>query len=686
MNFSVFKNAVAKRFNVMSSAALFRTKALDDEMWNTYLGAFPEGTNPIYRQRREYDCNCCRQFIKAVGNVVSIGEGGELNSIWDISIDSVFQIVADTMSALVKSKEIDGPFFHHECTAGQDKSFDKTITGEVFSRECFFVNIPSRFVNNDPGSVLSDARATHAVFMRGVKGITKGALDTVSELIAQNTLYRGSEQKYIIEQFKGMRDNYLRLPTDGHAWLLVQTNANAASRIRNSSIGTMLTNLSEGMDVDQAQAMYEAIVAPANYKRPTAAVTPAMVAKARETVEELGLTSALSRRYANMSDITINNILYADRSIVKSLTDDLFSDIARSAPRQSARIEEMGIEEFISNVLPTVKSMEVLMTDKHMGNLVSLVAPSDPTAGSLFKWPNNFSWSYNGDFADSIKERVEAAGGNVDGDFADSIKERVRAAGGNVDGDVCCRLAWNNSDYLDLHMQEPFGGTHIYFVNKRRLSINGGKLDVDANDGDGSRLNPVENIFYGNLNSMQDGIYTLSVHQFLQRNLSSDGFEVEIDVKGNVTSLVYDKVLRNGRKIDICTIQKSGASVIVVPSSEMSSTTKVKDTWGIKTNIYQRVNMLMLSPNFWDGEDIGNKHYFFMIDGCKNEGTARGFYNEFLSSDLDKHRKVFELVGGKMRTENTEEQLSGLGFSSTQRNSIMVRVQGSFTRQIKINF
>lgn len=75
-----------------------------------------------------------------------------------------------------------------------------------------------------------------------------------------------------------------------------------------------------------------------------------------------------------------------------------------------------------------------------------------------------------------------------------------------------------------------------------------------------------------------------------------------------------------------------------------------------------------------------------MLDGCINDGSARGFYNEFLKSELDQHRKVFEMVGAKMRTDESQHQLSGLGFSSTQRNSVVCRVKGSFSRIINITF
>jgi len=94
----------------------------------------------------------------------------------------------------------------------------------------------------------------------------------------------------------------------------------------------------------------------------------------------------------------------------------------------------------------------------------------------------------------------------------------------------------------------------------------------------------------------------------------------------------------------------------------------------------------MLSPNYWDDRTVGNKHFFFMLDGCSNEDKARGFFNEFLTDELTPHRKVFEMVGSKMKTEESENQLSGIGFSSTQRNYILCRVKGAFSRTVKITF
>lgn len=38
-----------------------------------------------------------------------------------------------------------------------------------------------------------------------------------------------------------------------------------------------------------------------------------------------------------------------------------------------------------------------------------------------------------------------------------------------------------------------------------------------------------------------------------------------------------------------------------------------------------------------------------MFDGCKNDGSVCGFFNEFLKFEFDLYCKVFEVVGLKMK-------------------------------------
>lgn len=693
-DFTDIKTAVARQWDLMqkSQAPMFRVDVDRDMLWAAYLGNFPPGTNPVYRERTEHDCSCCRHFVRTVGDVVAV-VNGQLASVWDATpSDPAYAAVCSALSALVKSRPIAEPFVHYEPSAGTDKSFEQiTGTGPVLAEPVemvrtwthFHVHIDRRFIKPkaDIPSWLSERQSQHDVFLRSLREITPEAVETVLDLIAQGSLYRGEENVALVQHFHGFQRVFGQLTgewaQDVFVWVNLESSASGAvARMRNTAIGTLLVDLSSGMDLEAAVRSFEAKVAPTSYKRPTALVTPAMVAKAKEKLGELGLLSALERRFATIRDLSVGNLLFVDRAARKVIQGDVFDELAAGVRDGSKnldfdRAEEVPVDRFVTDILPRIDSLEVLFEGRHQSNLVSLVAPCDPTALPLFKWDNGFSWSYSGE-------------------VADAIRERVKKAGGNVTGDLCCRLAWWNYDDLDLHMIEPPGtpgAYEIFFGNRHCTSPSGGRLDVDMNITPHTR-EPVENIFYQSRAQMREGEYVLYVNQYNYREPTNPGFECEIDYLGRTWRFAYGKVVRHKENVRVARLRythKGGVEIL----ESLPMTESVREVWGIKTQSWHRVQALCLSPNFWDGQlGIGNRHFFFMLEGCRNDGSARGFFNEFLRQELEPHRKTLETVGSRLKAqgEDVEGQLSGLGFSSTRRDSVVCRVKGSFTRTIKVVF
>lgn len=678
MNFIQMRDRMLSHFASMTenNSQLFEVEVDKDKLWSLYLDSFPTNKNPIYRERTEHDCSCCRHFIKSLGNVVAIKDG-KVISIWDFNVDGddTYEPSIKAMREYIHSCRIFDVYLTKERRIGTPTN-KELCEGNIINYDHFYADIPTKYLwGSSKSEKQAELRDTRNVFKRSLDEISAEAVNIVLELISQNSLYRGEEHKGVLEKFAGYKAIYDTLSSSQkeiYAWEKSAEAGMAVGRIRNHSIGTLLTDITEGVELDEAVRRYEAMVAPSNYKRPKAIFTQRMLNEAKQAISDLGYMDSLGRRYATLDDITVNNILFSNRDAAKRIAGaDVFDEMSASLPinaKKFNKVEEIGIEAFIKNVLPAAQEVELLFEGRMTPNMVSLIAPENKDSKTMFKWNNNFCWAYTGNVTDSMKERVKAAGGSVTGDLRFSIQW-------NESGD-------DNSD-LDAHCIEA-NGDEIMFSTFRKPSFSktGGQLDIDIIHPNGKIA--VENITWADRKKMNDGVYKFFVNQY--SGSVKHGFRAEVEFDGQIYSFDYSNRMRAGENVYVAEVAlKNGEFSIknLLPESGVSG----RDVWGLTTNQFVPVSVVMFSPNYWDEQNgIGNKHYFFMLKNCVNPETPNGFYNEFLCNELDKHKRVMEALGSKLAVAKAEDQLSGVGFSSTKHNSAIVKVKGKSERVLKIVF
>lgn len=670
--FTILNEALQKHVGdlLLQGAVLFRAKTEDDiNLWEEYLKAFPEGTNPVMRERTEHDCSCCRDFFRQIGKTVLVKRDGEIVSIWDFELeDETYGEVVKQLKTFKMVPMYPARFISKKIGVFQNHEFLQE-TGEVIKWNHFYLELPENYClhADDLGTHKSNFLSSLTVLKSGLQAwYGTGAIETVLELIDSEALYRADSLKEgLLLDFKKLMEDICESGEINVGKMMYYAHKYHASvtRLRNTTLGELVTKIAEGKNLEVAVREYEAMVAPENYQRSKPIFTKKMLEDAFNKLEELGLKKSLSRQHASMLDVNPSNSLYVDRKPNNlESEEDLFGSLLKETKNKKkdfSRLPRVKMKEFLESILPKAESLNVYLEHKLTNNFASITKAYDEDAPSLFKWDNQYAWAFNGGLADS------------------SMRENVKKAGGKVDGDIRFSIQWNdsgmdNSD-LDAHCVEKFENTvkrknEIYFGEKfSRLSQ--GKLDVDIINPNGKVA--VENITWDSVSSMPDGKYEMIVHQYSEDR--SEGFSAEIEILGEIFQYQYQKPMRDNEKVLVGTITiKNGVPTL---QNHLSSTSDSKMIWNLNSNNFHKVQAVLPSPTKW-GEELTEElggHIFFILEDCQNPDTVEGFYNEFLKTDLRPHRKVFEALSSKTRVAFSEQQLSGLGFSLTQKKEVVIK-------------
>ena len=188
MDFIKFKEIMQNHFVEMTKdvKCLFEVEVDKDELWNLYLDSFPAGTNEIYRECREYDCSCCKQFIRNIGNAVVI-KNNQVHTIWDLELnDTTYQPVVDALSAYIKSHAVTNIYVSKFKKIGTDHNREQLNNGEIVKWDHFYLELPDVLVNRScrsVGDIQGEFRDTRNVFKRSMDEISEEEAETMIRTI-----------------------------------------------------------------------------------------------------------------------------------------------------------------------------------------------------------------------------------------------------------------------------------------------------------------------------------------------------------------------------------------------------------------------------------------------------------------------------------------------------------------------
>lgn len=674
-DYKTFIDAVKDRAALLQKQNnLYDVTITKEELYDHYLSSFPTGTNKIFRTAREYECNACRAFITNFGSMVYISKDLNVQTVWDVKdLAPEYQTVVDAMRELVLSKSIAGIFRRTQANFGQYKSSVALEDGTTRQFYHLHAIVEQKFVTLE-GEAQGAYNTSVEMLKTAFTTLSDNALNTVIDLAVEKQIYRGEEHLPKLRGFLAAFNKYhLMDAKQKDLFIAVTAHDMAISRFKNTVIGVLVTDIAtEALDLEAAVRKYEMMVAPANYQRTSQVITQRQVDEAVKFLETNNIS--IERRMANIGDIAVNNVKWvsaaAQQKMKSSVASLLSSAVTQKPVVVGANTVDIGIEDFINGVMPGAKTMRMLVEPKLAGNFVTLTTSEDVDAKPLFKWDNNFAWAYDGNLADS------------------DIRKKVQERGGRVDGVLRFTHSWNydkrNASLMDLHVFMPGSSAHVdgqhdkypsgqrVGWNNRNDRISGGVQDVDYVTPAPEGYVPVENITFPTMDKLKNGTYVFKVHNWQHRMPTQGGFRAEIEFGGELFQYEYSQPLKNKEWVTVA--EATLANGVFSIEHKLPITPVVGTKWGVDYGQYAEISTMMLSPNYWDGNAVGNKHYIFILKDAKTDEQPRGIFNEYLNGEMSKHRKVFDVLGSKARPELVDNQLSGIGISSTISKTVTIEV------------
>lgn len=688
---------------------LFRSRVSGTELWNEYMKGF--GKDPVFRNPdfSVHNCSTCNNFIRRYGNIVGLDENYNIITMFDINnCPAEYKASFEAMANMLKAAPIVDSFVetfdelqklpYERCkknasefllglpknakvyTEEEANKFPGVVKpGESRVFHHLYVSCPSLYIDTSGSSVASlmgRRRDKYNVFKRCMEEIPVDTYELVRDLINQGSLLDGTTHLPKVEAMIPLKKEYDRIPSDKQDnWCWAKSDFGLA-KFKNELIGVLCTELAEGKDLNEACKEWNIRIDPANYMKAKAPITAAQIKTAQEFIEQNGFEESFTRRCATLDDIKAADILHINSGDGKIQKVSIFDGMKKAVSSRHKRsefdkVEKVTIDKFMSDILPTCTSIELFLQSNQRGNFVTLTTSENKESKPIMKWSNNFSWTFNGNLAgkSQIKQAVKAAGGFVDAPFRFSIMW-------NED--------WENrrvSTDLDAHAIEPTG-TKIYYSTYKghKTPVCGGMLDIDMIC---PEKTGVENIFWTDMRKVKDGAYKFFIHSFSGEPCTA---KAEIVIGESIFQYFVSTPIATHAKIDIATVYIKNGELDHIDQSKWLTNSDgfSEEIYGLHTGEFQKVNLMCLSPNYWQEHGVGNKLYFFMLDHCKAPGKLRAFHNENLIPELLQHRKVLDVLGNTLQVESIDGQLSGLGFDSTVHDEIILRLGGTHKRIIKV--
>ena len=262
---------------------------------------------------------------------------------------------------------------------------------------------PIKFLT--PAQAMAEKLEDFGVLSRSLDEFPLTVAKQALQVVDSDALYRVDKVKGVAEWFRDLHNDIdgNRRNRSNLIWLAVATAPVGFAHVRNTMIGTLLADISEGMDFATVSRRFTEKMHPLQYQRPQAAPTSGNIQQAEKIVAQLGIEKSLTRRFARLDEIQL--LWKPDRGTAEPRSSGVFAGVqskqkARATTSINMPPRTMTWVKFEKEALPKAARIEYLVPQVR-SNYCALVTAQDQDAPPILQWDgeprNPISWYvYNG--------------------------------------------------------------------------------------------------------------------------------------------------------------------------------------------------------------------------------------------------------------------------------------------------
>ncbi|BCG50263.1 hypothetical protein [Ralstonia phage RP13] len=364
--------------------SLFITNIDGDNLYQMYLNGF----NQVDRQY--HTCNCCKAFIRNYGALAFIDKdtGNLIPAFWVASglIPSIYSKSMWGMANAVASAKVVAPFYTDTYVLG-----NATQAG---GWDHFWVS-DNRLLNNlckMPGKTadqfMAQKKEDFKTMMLAMQAYKASSVANAVTILQTSNLYRSEKVLGPAEFLLAIHNAGKGNEATNKRWHMIANAPDGFLHPRSSMIGTLLDDIENGVDYDQAKSRFDAKMNPSVYQRPTAAPKAGTIDQAEKLVEQFGIARSLERRYATNADLMF---MWKPTTEYKPTEGGVFGHLKKQEEPtlMISKGGRMTWNKFVRTILPLVKKIEVSVQSSV--NYVGLLTATHADAPPILQWDSEIN-------------------------------------------------------------------------------------------------------------------------------------------------------------------------------------------------------------------------------------------------------------------------------------------------------